>query len=319
MRENIVFERHTGRVGMKSAALLSGVVLVGGLLAASSTASAVLPPKTPVDLSVSNTASLLNVGRAGVVHQTVSVSNLSASAAPAELLITVVAGTESNLSVASGLVCDAPVPTTTGYTRACHAASLAAGGSRSVTFDLTPYSDPLLHSLSVAAVVSVDKSMPLLWVDPNLANNKMKTVTKILDVVDLEATVSGDVAVYRLANESITAGITNHGPDPIYAKFRVTVMNGLDAGFGFTADAGLTCGTPVVNSYGTGFYRACTTDSPLASGATLQVSMLLTPTPDGRYHTMNVTGAATKTGATITDSNLTNNKLVFPVAITDGI
>ena len=308
-------ERHPGRLHKKPAAVLAGVVLAGGILAASSTAGAMVV-KTPVDLAVSNVTSAPSTDRIGSVHDTMTVSNLSPASARATITLTVTGVASGPAVPGAGITCALPTGTATGYVEVCTTdAPVVSGTDLHINFDLVPSTNLAVHSMSVKGQVALINTMPATLTDPVSTNNMSKATVAIGTAVDFQAAVTGDLAVLRTNTIGQTLSVTNNGPNAAPAKFKVSVANALEAGF--SADAGITCGVAVVNVATTGFTRACTT-SVIEPGHTLSLVETLTPNPLVKVKIMTVTATAGKIGAT-TDISPLNNKVVVPISIQDGL
>ena len=96
----------------------------------------------------------------------------------------------------------------------------------------------------------------------------------------------------------------------------ITVTNAIETAI--APDAGLTCLAPVL--VGNGFTQVCTSDAPLASGATLNASLTLAPQADPLLTSIAVSNAVSlpvTMPTTYSDPVTTNNKISHTVKVID--
>lgn len=295
-------------------AVLVGATLCFTTMAIGTLAASAVVPKVPVDLSVTGTAPA-GVSRTGTAVTTEALKNVGPVAAPGLLVITVDHAAESSITPHAGLTCGATVPnlTGTGFTQQCATdAPLPSGATLSVSLTIAPLADPHLISVPVRGTVS----FPVVgYTDPVLANNRASKTVKILEVAELAAAVTGSGTVSRDGLTVADATISNLGGNPVYARLTIVIANGSEVVS--TAGDGL-CSGGRPNTAGTGFSRICTTSSPLASGSTLPVQLVLQPSSDPSAHAMTVTGSAAKASGNVTDPVSTDNRSALKVLITDS-
>jgi hypothetical protein len=315
MRENLVLHSKPLHRKRATAALVAGLVVAGGAIVGMSPASAVMAPRTPVDLAASTSAPPAT-GRFVPVPVTVGVSNLSATASDQVRVLIAVTGGFENGDIPTGedFTCAAPTNSATGFTQECVTDPVAAGASRSIGLSVSATTDQHVGTMSISTTTTHVEST--LYVDPVGTNNRMSKSVTIQDSADLAASLTGASSVSRDATYDADGALQNNGPDPVYAKLTLTVTSALEAGFTFSP--GLSCTAAKVNLAGTGFSRVCTTTSALPSGASLPVHLTVTPTGNLKIHGLGIVGAAAKVSGAVTDVTTANNRAVVKPVITDS-
>jgi hypothetical protein len=136
---------------------------------------------------------------------------------------------------------------------------------------------------------------------------------------DLTASNAAALTTPRSGVLNVTESVTNNGPEAAPGKMLFTVGNATESAI--TPDAGVTCGPTVPNLLGTGFTQLCTTDAPLASGATLNVGLALAPQANLHLTSITVRNAVSlplTTPASYSDPVVANNSASKTIKVIDN-
>jgi hypothetical protein len=135
-------------------------------------------------------------------------------------------------------------------------------------------------------------------------------------IADLLSLNTAALTTPRAGIFSVVEGVTNNGPSASLAILTISVTNATETSI--VPDAGLTCSAPVV--VGLGLKQVCSTDAPLAPGATLNVGLTLAPQADPLLTSIAISNAVSLpvTSPTIYSDPVTNNnKISHTVKIFD--